>query len=475
MKKYIQIVVLLLSLQFWAQNSPKFGISSLDMAKMQLNQNHVYYNPQKGFESCKKAAEEDANPQAMNILAILYSDGLGTNPNQQQALYWFTKAAEAGYQNAWFNAGTMHRNGLGTTQNFKKAFEYYTKGAASKTANSMFGKGYMLYKGLGCKQNYNEAFELFKESSKSGVTSSMYLLGICYRNGYGTPKNLVAAKEWLTKAANYGYKPAQNEMMEAQPELVEYKETQNTYSKTTEIHQKTIDQTFKTVQHQLKKPQEINGTYTGYLITYDWSGQHIIAKDKLTLDLKTQTDGSFTGTWTENNKTPLDLKGTITPTEVLFDNVAYTKIDHYSAKKPTEFLFKEARLQNIVYDNANYLAGNIQLWSARLNEPEKPMYISLVKTNKTTAEETKTLAPTDNFVVYPNPFGNSFSFNLSLKEQSTVDIALYATTGALLYTQKLALPPGNHTHTITVNVPSGAYLLKVNYENNQKTTLVIKS
>lgn len=81
----------------------------------------------------------------------------------------------------------------------------------------------------------------------------------------------------------------------------------------------------------------------------------------------------------------------------------------------------------------------------------------------------------DNLVVYPNPFTHSFSFNLSLNEQSSVTIALHSLTGTVLYTEKLALPAGNHSHTITVNVPSGAYLLKVNYGNKHKSTIVIKS
>ena len=472
MKKIIQIAVLLLSLQLWAQTNSKLSISSLDMAKMQLNQNHVYYNPEKGFESCRKAAEEEAIPKAMNMLAILYSDGVGTVQNHEQALYWFHKAAEAGYAKAWYNLGTMHREGLGTAQDFKKAYEYYCKGTEKNATSSMFGKGYMLYKGLGCQQNYGEAFKLFKESSQYRSVASMYMLGICYRNGYGTTKDLAAAKQWLAKSADYGHAPAQKEMMEAEPEFADYKETQKSYSKAKEIHQKAINETFKPVQHQLKKAQELEGTYTGYLVTYDWSGQHIIAKDELTLDLKAQGDGRFTGTWTENKKTTVDLQGTVTDAEVLFDNTAYSKIDHYSAKKPTEFLFKDARLQNIVYKDSSYLAGNIQLWSVRQNEPEKPMYISVVKNSRTaanakrmevakTAIDAKTALAGDKLVVYPNPFTNSFSFNLALTEQSTVDIAMYSMTGTVLYTESLNLPAGNHSHSITVNVPSVTYLLKI--------------
>jgi hypothetical protein len=192
----------------------------------------------------------------------------------------------------------------------------------------------------------------------------------------------------------------------------------------------------------------------------------------LTVDLKTQDEGTFNGTWIEGNNATVSLQGKITDTQVLFDNTAYTKVDHYSAKKPAEFQFKDARLQVITYKDSSYIAGNLQLWSVRQNEPEKPMYISLVKTKKTT---TITSLKNDNLVVYPNPFSNSISFNLSLKEQSTVNIALYSMTGTVIYTEKLVLPAGDHNHTITVSVPSAAYMLKVNYGNSSKSTIVIKS
>lgn len=471
MKKIIQIIVLLLSLQLWAQTKNKVVITSLDMAKMQLNENHSFYNPEKGFLSCKKAAEEEGIPKAMNMLAILYSDGVGTEQNQELALSWFLKAAEAGYAKAWFNVGTMHREGLGTPQDFKKAFEYYSKGAALKATTSVFGKGYMLYKGLGCQQDYKQAFELFKESSQYGSLGSMYLLGICYRNGYGTAKDLVAAKQWLTKAANYGYKPAENEMMEAEPEFADYKQTLTSYSKKKETHPEAKNH-FEPVKHQVNNPETLDGSYTGYLVTYDWSGQHIIAKEPLTVDLKSQSDGTFSGTWTENDKESVDLHGKITDTQVLFDNTAYAKIDHYSAKKPTTFLFKDARLQTINYQDTQYLAGNLQLWSVRQNEPEKPMYISLVKNKQNTSVAS---LKNDQLVIYPNPFNDSFSFNLSLKEKSTVDIILYSMAGTALYTEKLVLPTGNHTHTIAVNVADGSYVLKVNYSNKSESTIVIKS
>ncbi|WP_026715273.1 tetratricopeptide repeat protein, partial [Flavobacterium daejeonense] len=285
MKNSLKIIALLLSLQLWAQNSGKPSVSTMDMARMQLNPNHFYYNPEKGFESCKKAAEEEANPKAMNMLAILYSDGVGTEVNQEQALNWFKKAAESGYVKAWYNVGIMYKDGIGTPQDFEKAFEYYSKGTELKAISSMGGKGYLLFKGLGCQQNYEEAFELFKVASQYGNLNSMYMLGICYRNGYGTTKDVATAREWMTKAANYGYKPAQNEMMEAEPEFTDYKETQKTDSKSKEIHEKAIKETFQSVSHRLKSTEKLDGTYTGYLVTYDWSGQHIIAKEALTVEL----------------------------------------------------------------------------------------------------------------------------------------------------------------------------------------------
>jgi TPR repeat protein len=51
-------------------------------------------NPIKGFELCKIAAEKD-DISAMQLLADLYSDGIGTVKNKVTAQKWRTAAAKA--------------------------------------------------------------------------------------------------------------------------------------------------------------------------------------------------------------------------------------------------------------------------------------------------------------------------------------------------------------------------------------------
>ncbi|WP_051411634.1 tetratricopeptide repeat protein [Mannheimia sp. USDA-ARS-USMARC-1261] len=56
-----------------------------------------------------------------------YLDGEGVAKNDQQAVYWFTKAAEQGYQYAQNYLCAMYEDGRGVTQSDKQAAYWYTK------------------------------------------------------------------------------------------------------------------------------------------------------------------------------------------------------------------------------------------------------------------------------------------------------------------------------------------------------------
>ncbi|QEK52460.1 T9SS type A sorting domain-containing protein [Pedobacter aquae] len=475
MKKLIIFCVMLYTLTSVAQEKNKTVISPLSMARMHLDQNHYNYNPKKGFEIYQQIAQENTDAKAMNTLAILYSDGIGTNANQEQAFYWFKKAAESGYSNAWYNLGTMYRKGMGTQQNFELAFASFSKGDELNAVTSSYAKGYLLYKGLGCQQSYTEAIKLFRKSIKKGSLGSMYLLGLCFRNGYGIVQNIDSAKYWISNAANRGYNFAKEELMEAEPEFNGYNQVLNPNKKTKLSNVMEVKNSYEKVKHTLKSNKEIEGIYSGYLLKYDWSGQHVIGKKALEIELKyDEAEQKIKGFWNEDG-TKTSLNAILTDSSLLFENTAYSKLDHYSAKKEVDFVFKNAQLQLLNLSDSTYLAGNIQLWSNYHNEPEKPMYVSLVKKANLTIEQPKLdIQISQNLTVYPNPFSNSLSFNILLEKESLLNIALTSIDGKILYTETLKMPTGQQSHTLQANVATGSYVLKVGYNGIVKSSIVIK-
>lgn len=47
----------------------------------------------------------------------MYNDGRGVAQNKQQAIKWYTQAAEHQQSNAQYNLGIMYLNGEGTSKN----------------------------------------------------------------------------------------------------------------------------------------------------------------------------------------------------------------------------------------------------------------------------------------------------------------------------------------------------------------------
>ncbi|MBK8568743.1 MAG: sel1 repeat family protein [Nitrosomonadales bacterium] len=65
--------------------------------------------------------------RAQYTLGIMYSNGQGVIQDDQQAAFWYHKAAEQGHAEAQFNLGLMYHNGQGVTQDDQQAASWYRK------------------------------------------------------------------------------------------------------------------------------------------------------------------------------------------------------------------------------------------------------------------------------------------------------------------------------------------------------------
>ena len=230
----------------------------------------------------KHAANND--PRAMNGLGLMYLQGHQVQADSAQAIEWLTKAGEAGYVRAWQNLGLMYFYAhCGVEQDFEKAYMYFEKGVQAGGIGALYDAGYMLYKGLGCQQDYKKAHFYFVKGAGKGHSPCMYMLGLCYRNGYGVEADAAEANYWLSEAEKQGYAFAANELEAETPE----NSLEGTRIQTRSAI--SIPITY-TRARAIQKDVELNGLYQGVLVTYDWSGQHIISETPLQLSLL--TDGN---------------------------------------------------------------------------------------------------------------------------------------------------------------------------------------
>jgi len=426
--------------------------------------------PARAFELFMQCAQQ-GNGRAMNELGLLYKKGEGTDASFTKAAEWFTKATAAGYTSAWYSLGMLYKD----TLNYAKAYACFSNPAARYDIPCMYAQGYMLYKGLGCTQDYQQAARLFAQGAVYRKANSMYFLGLCYRNGYGVTANADSARYWLTLAANQGYQMAGDELLAQAPEntgmagdlVNKLKAAQQSMPKS-----QSLDQYVKT-EHALPPQDIIAGEYKGFLLKYDWSGQHVVQVNQLQLKLHYENN-KLTGLWTEDDSLSVPLAGSLTASALVFDNMQYRKNGHYNPVVPELLFFKKASLQMVRNKDSLFLAGNLHLFSPGRKEPTKPMFVALVRS--ITAAETARPVNEPAFRAYPNPFTAIVTMDFTLQNSSQVVTQMFTLDGKQVYSNNAGtLEAGSYTLSLQPRgLPAGTYLLRLAYGSKIMTTKLVK-
>ena len=390
------------------------------------------------------------NPRAMNGLGLMYLQGHQVQADSTEAIKWLTKAGEAGYVRAWQNLGLMYFYAhCGVTQDFEKAYQYFEKGVQAGGIGSLYDAGYMLYKGLGCQQDYQKAFFYFVKGAGKEHSPCMYMLGLCYRNGYGVETNAAEANYWLSEAEKRGYTFASDELEAETPEnSLEGKKIQTRSAISTPTE-------YAKVKPLLQTYTELNGLYQGILVTYDWSGQHIISETPLQLSLKTEGN-KVQGEWKTETDT-VWLNATIKDGILHFENTQVHSDDHYSPEEPILYKFINANIHAV----SSSLTGNIRMYSPQTMEPQRPMYINLYKTNASDIDNNKE-DKKQNIKAYPNPFSDKLNLVFTLPEPAEVKLAIYDYSGRNVYLTDIGtLQNGEQRFSLTPNLAQGVYIIKI--------------
>ena len=248
---------------------------------------------------------------------------------------------------------------------------------------------------MACNQDYVKAREYLEKASNKGYAPAMYLLALCYRNGYGTERKTGEAGYWLAKAVKSGYTPAIEEYYAEGPENKQDKVVLRSASlrNTPKEFVKNIPQIKK------KEINQLDGEYEGVLVTYDWSGKTVIKETQLSLNIKTDKERIW-AEWREEGADTLQVEAKWRDTCFVFSYAYQYRKGHYDTNGRVVWNFTDARLQLLCDDSSSYIAGNINMYSPEVMEPNQPMYISLRKKTLTVDDSNIEKA----LIVYPNPF-----------------------------------------------------------------------
>jgi TPR repeat protein len=106
----------------------------------------------------------------------------------------------------------MYRHGEGVQPDYEQALAWYRKAADQGWAQAQTELGFMYVTGLGVWQNYKEAFAWYRKAADQGVAAAQHSLGLLYEKGYGVLQDNEEAVAWYGKAAEQGYEESKQRL-----------------------------------------------------------------------------------------------------------------------------------------------------------------------------------------------------------------------------------------------------------------------
>jgi TPR repeat protein len=162
-------------------------------------------------DSLKEIAIKFNDATSAYLIAEKHYKGHGAEQSYEQALRWYTKAAELGHVRSELKLGKMYFYGKGTQKNSSIAAKWLRQPAEQgySDAQYLFGLIYLNGDKSAVVKNETEAFYWFKKAADDYHGEAAYHVGRMYFYGMGTSTNLEQAKTYLTLADESGNSQAQ--------------------------------------------------------------------------------------------------------------------------------------------------------------------------------------------------------------------------------------------------------------------------
>jgi TPR repeat protein len=157
---------------------------------------------------CRQSAEQ-GYAAAQAYLGFCFFAGNGVPRNLEDAVRWYRMSADQGYAGAQCNLGLCFEHGYGVKPNAEEAVKWYRLSADQGDAAALFNLGYCYEKGLGVAEDSYDAVRYYKLAAGYGYIAAQYNLGVCYYFGNGVEQNMEEAVTWYRIAADKEYAPAQ--------------------------------------------------------------------------------------------------------------------------------------------------------------------------------------------------------------------------------------------------------------------------
>jgi TPR repeat protein len=131
----------------------------------------------------------------------MYRNGTNGAPHSyEEAIKWYTKAADAGHIRAMCGLGVMYEKGLGVEKSPAEAMRLYLQSASKGWSNAYAYVGFMYEDGVGVPVSKPKALSYYLKAAQGGSVLGQCNLGRCYAHGIGCKQSGTEAVKWLLKA-----------------------------------------------------------------------------------------------------------------------------------------------------------------------------------------------------------------------------------------------------------------------------------
>lgn len=121
------------------------------------------------------------------------------------------QAAKSGNKDAQYNLGLFYQNGIRVDKDINQALQWYTKAANQNDAGAYLSMGILYYNDEFKIKDIHKAFVNIQKAAELGETLAQSHLCMLYDEGKGVEKNPNLALYWCLKAAVQGDATAQKE------------------------------------------------------------------------------------------------------------------------------------------------------------------------------------------------------------------------------------------------------------------------
>lgn len=162
-------------------------------------------------DNLKDIALKFNDATASYLIAEKHYKGHGAVQDFQQALVWYTKAAELGHERSKFKLGEMYYYGKGTEKKLDVAAKWLREPAEKGQSEAQYLLGMIYSRGSNSQiaKNDTEALYWFKQAAEEYHPEAAYHAGRMYSLGLGEVVDVEKAKFYLNLAKDYGDKRAE--------------------------------------------------------------------------------------------------------------------------------------------------------------------------------------------------------------------------------------------------------------------------